>query len=101
MSRLGKIALPVPSGVSLTAEGSTVSAKGPKGELSISLVDSVTVDVRPDSVLVNRSGDGRHERSAQGLVRRLVANMIEGVNTGFSKTLQIVGLHIGHKSLGY
>ncbi len=92
MSRLGKSPVPVPAGVAVAFEDGKVTAKGPLGELSVSVVDGVSLDVQADSILVRRDDDGRLRRAAQGLIRRLVCNMLEGVSSGFSKKLEIIGV---------
>ncbi len=109
MSRLGKVPLPFPTGVVVKIDGDSVSVKGPKGELSEKVMTGVKLELGDGSILVNRTGDSAAERSAQGLVRRLVANMIQGVQEGFSKTLEISGVgyradvkgNLVHLSLGY
>ena len=92
MSRLGKIPIEFPSGVGVTVEGATVAIEGPKGKLDAHVVNGVTLAVGEGSVLINRADDSREQRAKQGLMRRLVANMIEGVSKGFSKTLEINGV---------
>ncbi len=92
MSRLGKIPVPVPSGVTVKLEGSEFSAKGAKSELRVPVMAGVSLEIGSDSIIVARDGDGRAERSAQGLVRRLVSNAITGVSEGFSRTLEINGV---------
>jgi large subunit ribosomal protein L6 len=93
MSRIGKLPVPVPDGVEVTLDGLTVSVKGPKGELTRTMPEGVTLS-RDDegAVVVTRNGESRTERSRHGLVRTLVANMIEGVTAGYSKSLELVGV---------
>lgn len=92
MSRIGRLPIPVPSGVDVNVDGSTVQVKGPKGELSQTLVASISVDKDEDGTLtVQRPDDERHSRSAHGLCRSLVANMVIGVSEGYTKTLEING----------
>ena len=76
----------------MSVDGPKVSAKEPKGELSMEVLPHVTVESDDAKVEVKRTGDGREERSIQGLTRRLIANMVEGVSTGFSKKLEITGV---------
>jgi large subunit ribosomal protein L6 len=92
MSRIGKLPIPIPSGVDVSIDGRTVRVKGPKGELSRTLVAPITVE-RDDggALLVRRPDDERESRSLHGLSRTLVANMVIGVTQGYSKTLEIVG----------
>ena len=92
MSRIGKQPIPVPSGVDVTIDGSTVTVAGPKGTL-IQTFDPVIEIVLEDGVIyVRRPNDERRERSLHGLTRTLVANMITGVSEGFVKNLEIVGV---------
>ena len=92
MSRLGKVPITVPAGVKIKAEGCHVEVEGPKGKLGLDLMDGIAVEQSEGSVLVTRADDSRARRSAQGLMRSLVENMIEGVSNGFSKTLEITGV---------
>ncbi len=92
MSRVGKLPIPVPSGVTVTLRGSNVAVKGPRGELKLDLLPQVTLSQTDGQLDVARTGDSREERSVQGLSRRLVANMVEGVSAGFSKQLEITGV---------
>ncbi len=92
MSRIGKKPVPVPGGVTVTLEGQTVKVKGPKGELQSQLVDLVTVKHENDELAVSPIDQSKPARSAWGLSRTLIANMITGVTDGFSKTLEINGV---------
>jgi large subunit ribosomal protein L6 len=93
MSRIGKLPVPVPDGVEVSLDGQTVTVKGPKGELTRTMPDGVTLSRDDDgAVVVTRNGDGRVERSRHGLVRSLIANMVEGVTDGYSKSLELVGV---------
>ncbi|MBQ3301889.1 MAG: 50S ribosomal protein L6 [Eggerthellaceae bacterium] len=92
MSRIGKQPITVPAGVTVTIDGSTVTAKGPKGELTRTFQPIVTVKQEGDAIIVERPDDSREAKSQHGLVRTLVANMVEGVANGFSKKLQLVGV---------
>jgi len=92
MSRIGRLPVPVPSGVSVTIDGQQVTVKGPKGELSHLVAEPITVEHNEDgTVLVSRPDDERMSRSLHGLSRTLIANMVTGVTSGYSKTLEIVG----------
>jgi large subunit ribosomal protein L6 len=92
VSRIGKQPIPVPSGVDVTIDGSTVTVAGPKGTL-IQTFDPVIEIVLEDGVIyVRRPNDERRERSLHGLTRTLVANMVTGVSEGFVKNLEIVGV---------
>ncbi len=93
MSRIGKLPVAVPSGVEVKLEPGEVYVKGPKGELRQRVLSDV-VDIRLDDgkVLVERKGDAKVHRSAHGLTRTLIANMVEGVSKGFRKSLEISGV---------
>ena len=92
MSRIGKKPVPVPSGVTVTLEGRTVKVKGSKGELQVQLVDLVEVKHENDEITVSPVDQSKPARSAWGLSRTLIANMITGVTDGFTKTLEINGV---------
>jgi large subunit ribosomal protein L6 len=92
MSRIGKLPIAVPSGVTVTVADSVVRVKGPKGELSQTVLPVVGVTVEDGTVRVERHGDAKPMRSAHGLTRTLVANMVEGVSKGFRKSLEIQGV---------
>src|SRR3954470_11045002 len=92
MSRIGKMPIPVPSGVEVTISGLDVTVKGPKGSLSHTLADPISIERGDDGALVvNRPNDERTSRALHGLSRTLVANMVRGVTEGYTKTLEIVG----------
>jgi large subunit ribosomal protein L6 len=109
MSRVGRLPINVPKGVTVTVEGSTVSVKGPKGELRQEVRPEVTVVVEDDIVTVDRRNESKKAKGFHGLYRQLVHNMIAGVSQGFSRTLLINGVgyraEVGNKSvmlnLGY
>jgi large subunit ribosomal protein L6 len=92
MSRIGKKAVPLPKGVTATIDGKTVKVKGPKGELSVKLVDEVDAKIDGDSIEVTPRKD--MERAAQmwGLSRTLVNNLVVGVTQGFTQKLEIQGV---------
>jgi large subunit ribosomal protein L6 len=92
MSRIGKQPIPVPSGVEVKIDGSTVMVKGPKGELSQSFAPAMKIEQGDGVVTVTRPDDARENRSLHGLTRTLVANMVAGVSEGFSKNLEIQGV---------
>ena len=92
MSRIGKLPIPVPSGVDVTIEGNHVVVKGPRGELSRDITPVLRV-VREDGMLrVERPDDAKRSRELHGLTRTLLANMVTGVTTGFRKGLEITGV---------
>ncbi|MFA9446179.1 50S ribosomal protein L6 [Egicoccus sp. AB-alg6-2] len=93
MSRIGKLPVPVPDGVDVSLSGLSVTVKGPRGELTRTMPEGVTLSRDDDgAVVVTRNGESRTERSRHGLVRTLIANMVEGVTTGYSKSLELVGV---------
>ena len=92
MSRIGKIPVPVPSGVDVSIEGNVVTVKGPKGTLTHNVPAPIAVDRDEDgAIAVTRPNDERVSRSLHGLTRTLIANMVEGVTKGYEKKLEIVG----------
>ena len=92
MSRIGKLPIAVPAGVEVTIDGTTVTAKGPKGELTRTFQPMMIIEREGDEILVKRPDDTREARSLHGLTRTLIHNMVEGVSTDFSKKLQLVGV---------
>lgn len=92
MSRIGKAPVAVPAGVEVKIDGSTVSVKGPKGELSRTFSDKVTITQEDGQIVVDRPADDRESRALHGLSRSLVNNMVIGVSEGFRKELDIVGV---------
>ena len=91
MSRIGKLPIPVPAGVEVKIDGASVSVKGPKGQLSLEVKSPINVVLEDGNVVVTRPNDERVSRSLHGLTRTLIANLITGVTTGYSKALEIVG----------
>jgi large subunit ribosomal protein L6 len=91
MSRVGKQPIPIPSGVDVNVRASDVHVKGPKGELQLQAASSINVKVDDGSVLVERSTESREARALHGLVRSLIANMVQGVTQGYRKTLELHG----------
>jgi large subunit ribosomal protein L6 len=92
MSRIGKQPVPVPSGVEVKIDGSTVTVKGPKGELSQTFSEVLTITLEDGAIVVTRPDDTREVRSLHGLTRTLLANMVTGVSEGYAKNLEIVGV---------
>ncbi len=92
MSRIGKLPVPVPSGVSVQVAARTVTVKGPKGQLQRSFPDLISFEIVNDAVNVTRANETKRARERHGLCRSLLANMVNGVTTGFSKKLSIVGV---------
>jgi large subunit ribosomal protein L6 len=96
MSRIGKLPIPVPEKVNVTISEGEVSVKGPKGELSAAIPAGVKVAQEGGTVTVTRNDDSRESRGAHGLARTVVANMVDGVSTGYTRTLLING--VGYKA---
>jgi large subunit ribosomal protein L6 len=93
MSRIGRLPIPVPSGVDVAIAGQDVTVKGPKGQLALTVVSPIVVEKAEDGTLaVTRPNDERANRSLHGLTRTLIANMVIGVTTGYTKSLDIVGV---------
>ncbi len=92
MSRIGKQPIPVPSGVTISLEPELVRVNGPKGELSERIPRDIDVKLQDDQLLVTRPTDRGEHRALHGLTRSLIANMVEGVTSGFTKTLEIQGV---------
>lgn len=91
MSKIGRQPLTLPQGTSLTIEGSQVTAKGTKGELKLTIPRHITIKQEGETFVVTRDSDAKDVRALHGLVRALVANMITGVTSGFTKTLELQG----------
>jgi large subunit ribosomal protein L6 len=94
VSRIGKLPIPVPAGVTVAVDGTTVTVKGPRGELRRTLRPEVAVVVEGETVRVQPVGDPdtKPVRSQWGLSRTLVANMVEGVSRGYERTLELGGV---------
>jgi large subunit ribosomal protein L6 len=92
MSRIGRSPIAVPSGVTVTLSGETVSVKGPQGSLERTLPAGISIAQEGDTLVLSRPDDERHHRALHGLSRSLVANMVTGVTEGYTKELEIVGV---------
>lgn len=92
MSRIGRLPISVPKGVEVTINGQDVTVKGPKGELKHTISEPITASLDDGVVAVVRPDDHPENRSLHGLTRSMIANLIEGVSKGFSKTLEIQGV---------
>jgi large subunit ribosomal protein L6 len=92
MSRIGKLPVAIPNGVTIGLNDSLLKVKGPKGELSRSLHPEITVGLEDDRIVVTRPSDQKRHRALHGLTRSLINNMVRGVSEGFSKTLEIHGV---------
>lgn len=92
MSRIGKLPIEIPSGVTVSFEGSIINVKGPKGALSREIMDGVSLVMDDNKVLVSRADDTKSAQAAHGLTRTLINNMVAGVTKGFEKVLEITGV---------
>ena len=92
MSRIGKLPVVVPSGVTITVDPSNVTVTGPKGTLSQFMMDGITIAQEDGTLTVTRINDEAPNRAKHGLMRALINNMVAGVTTGFSKKLEINGV---------
>ena len=91
MSRIGRMPIAIPSGVTVAVNGQDVTVTGPKGSLSLTVAEPIAVAQEDATLVVTRPNDERASRALHGLTRTLVANMVIGVTTGFEKSLEIVG----------
>jgi len=91
MSRIGRLPVKIPQGVDVKIEGQTVKVKGPKGELSWTTSPDVSVSREDGTIVVKRSDDEKATRALHGLTRALLANMITGVTSGYTRDLEISG----------
>ena len=92
MSRIGKAPITVPGGTKVEIKDNLLSAKGPKGELSQQILDGISVKLDGGQLTVERSGDSGQDKSRHGLMRSLLANVVEGVSSGFTKQLDVIGV---------
>jgi large subunit ribosomal protein L6 len=92
MSRIGKRPVPLPSGVTATAESGTLSVKGPKGTLSLQMRDEISYEIGADGISVQPANDSKQARAFWGMQRTLVQNLVTGVTDGFTKVLEITGV---------
>lgn len=92
MSRIGKMPVTIPSGVKVTLEDSHIIVEGPKGKLERDFHPNMTVKVEDNVLTVERPSDKKEDRALHGLTRALINNMVVGVNTGFTKEMELVGV---------
>ena len=92
MSRIGKKPISLPQGVEIPVKDNMVTAKGPTGTLSQAIPQGITVSVQDNQIVVERAGDSKQDRAYHGLTRALLANMVQGVSTGFERKLELVGV---------
>lgn len=92
MSRIGKLPISIPAGVTVTLKDDVVTVKGPKGELSQYVNPLINVEVADDQIVLSRNSDDKQERAFHGLYRSLINNMVVGVSEGYKKELELVGV---------
>ncbi|PZO21976.1 MAG: 50S ribosomal protein L6 [Leptolyngbya foveolarum] len=92
MSRIGKQPIPIPKAVTINIDGQSVTVKGPKGELTQELPPEIKFEQEGEEIVVTRRNESRNARQRHGLVRTLIANMVEGVSNGYQKKLEIQGV---------
>lgn len=92
MSRIGKQPIVIPTGVDVKLENNVITVKGPKGTLTRKLVDDLTISIEDNQIVVTRPNDLKRYKSLHGLTRTLIANMVEGVTNGYTKSLEINGV---------
>jgi large subunit ribosomal protein L6 len=92
MSRIGKLPVQIPAGVTVTVDGTTVSVKGPKGELTRTFSNLLTITQEGEEIIVTRNDDTTQSNAQQGLTRTLIHNMVIGVSEGFKKQLEMTGV---------
>ena len=92
MSRIGRMPITVPAGVTVEVNGNVVTAKGPKGELTRAMHPDMIIEVEGNEVLVKRPSEDKLHKSLHGLTRTLIHNMVVGVNEGYKKELDVVGV---------
>ena len=97
MSRIGRMPVEIPAGVTVTVNGNVVTVKGPKGTLTETFSDRMNIAVENNQVVVTRPTDEKEDRSVHGLTRALIQNMVTGVHTGYRKVLMIIG--VGYKAV--
>lgn len=109
MSRIGKLPISIPAGVTVTIKDDTVTVKGPKGEMSQYVNPLISVEVENGQITLSRKSDEKQERAFHGLYRSLINNMVVGVSEGYKKQLELVGVgyrasnngNVVELSLGY
>lgn len=96
MSRVGKQPVIIPSGVTATVQGNSVTVKGPKGELKKDFHPNMKIEVQDNKIVVIREGNEKFDKAIHGLTRNLINNMVEGVTKGYVRKMEIVG--VGYKA---
>ena len=102
MSRIGKLPIVIPAGVTVSVQENVVTVKGPKGELSQEITGGITLEQEDGKITVNRPSEAKNHKALHGLYRALINNMVVGTSEGFTKKLELVGVgyrasHSGQK----
>ena len=100
MSRIGNRVLTIPAGVTVTVDGTTVTVKGPKGELTNTFDRSMTITVEENTLTVKRANETKQVKALHGTTNALISNMLKGVSEGFEKGLEAVGVGYRFKVTG-
>ncbi len=100
MSRIGKALITIPNGVEVTLNGTTVSVKGKKGELSQEIDENITMSINDNIITFVRKSDSPNDRSKHGLYRSLIQNMVTGVSDGFKKEMEVIGVGYRANAVG-
>ena len=100
MSRIGRQPIPIPAGVEVSLDGPVITVTGPKGTLTRSLPAAMTVEAVDGTLVVTRPSEAKQHKQLHGLTRTLVANMVDGVTTGFRKSLEISGVGYRAQKIG-
>jgi large subunit ribosomal protein L6 len=100
MSRIGKAPITIAQGVDVTMSNGTITVKGPKGQLTQDIDSAITVEIKDGEITLSRTSDHKDVRSKHGLYRALINNMIVGVSTGWSRTLEMIGVGYRAKTAG-
>lgn len=98
MSRIGNNPVAIPSNVEISIERELITVKGPKGQLELALLPQVKVEIEDNEIVIKRKKDDKFSRSAHGLTRSLINNMVQGVTEGWTKNLELVG--VGYRAQG-
>src|SRR5882757_6853781 len=109
MSRIGKLPIPLDKSVKATLAGEMLKVEGPKGKLELKIQPGFKIEITDGQLVVQRPGDTSNDRAVHGLMRKLIANMVEGVGKGFTRVLEINGVGyraeargtVLHMTLGY
>jgi len=100
MSRIGRLPITIPSGVTISGAQDKVTVKGSKGELSYRLHDGISIEINDNVITVSRASDSKEHRALHGLTRALLFNMVQGVSSGFERGLEIVGVGLRAEKSG-